>query len=48
MEQFVAIAWKLAHWGRTKMATIFSDDILKGIFLNENVQLSIKISLNIK
>ena len=31
------------HWGRDKMATIF--DIFKCIFLNENVWISIKISL---
>ena len=35
----------LAHWGRDKMAPIFSDDILKCIFLNENAWISLQISL---
>ena len=34
----------LTHWGRDRMAVI-SDDIFKCIFLNENVWISIKISL---
>ena len=34
----------LTHWGRDKMAK-FPDDIFKCIFLNENVWISIKISL---
>ena len=35
----------LTHWGRHKMAAIFADDIFKWIFSNENVWISIKISL---
>ena len=35
----------LTDWGRDKMATIFADDILKCIFLNENVWIKINISL---
>ena len=34
----------LTHWGRDKMTAIL-DDIFKRIFLNENVWISIKISL---
>ena len=33
------------HWGQDKMADIFADDIFKYIFLNENVWISINISL---
>ena len=36
---------RLTHWGRDKMATIFTDDIFKCIFLNEKVWIPIKISL---
>ena len=35
----------LTHWDRDKMAVILSDDIFKGIFLNGNVRISIKILL---
>ena len=35
----------LTHWGRYKMAAIFPDDTFKRIFLNENIIISIKISL---
>ena len=35
----------LTHWGRYKMDAIWSDDIFKCIFLNENVWIPIKISL---
>ena len=35
----------LAHWGRDKMDAILADDILKCIFLNENVWVPIEISL---
>ena len=41
----VSVVDSLTHWGRDKMAAIFSDDILKWIFLNENVWISINISL---
>ena len=36
----------LTNSGRDTMATIFPDDIFKCIFLNENVWISIEISLN--
>ena len=35
----------LTHWGQDKMAINFPEDIFKCIFLNENVWISIKISL---
>ena len=35
----------LTHRDRTEMATISADDIFKSIFLNENIFISIKISL---
>ena len=35
----------LTHWGRDKMARHFADDVFQCIFLNENVWISIKISL---
>ena len=35
----------LTHWGRDKNGCHFSDDIFKCIFLNENVWISIEISL---
>ena len=39
--------WKnvLIHWGWNKMATIFPNNIFKCILLNENVWISLKISL---
>ena len=39
----------LTHWSRDKMAAIrsFPDNIFKRIFLNENVWILLKISLNI-
>ena len=37
--------YHLTHWGRDKMAAIFPDGIFKYIFLNENIKISIKISL---
>ena len=42
---FEIIETQLTHRGRDKMAVIFSDDIFKCIFLNENVWSLIKISL---
>ena len=36
----------ITHWGRDKMAAIFPDDNFKYIFMNENVRISLKISLN--
>ena len=36
---------ELTHWGREKMTAIFQMPFSKGIFLNENVWVSIKISL---
>ena len=36
---------RLTYWGRDKMARHFPDDIFKWIFLNENVWISINISL---
>ena len=33
------------QWGRDKMADMFADDIFKCIFLNENIWISINISL---
>ena len=38
--------YHLPHWGGDKMAAIFADVIFKCIFLNENVWILIKISLN--
>ena len=35
----------LTHWGRDKNGRHFTYDIFKCIFLNENVRISIKISL---
>ena len=35
----------LTHWGRDKMDAIFTDDIFKCIFLNENARISLEISL---
>ena len=35
----------LTHWGRDKMTTIFKMTFFKCIFLNENICISIKISL---
>ena len=35
----------LTHWGQDKMAAIFTEDIFKCIFMNENVSIAIKISL---
>ena len=37
----------LTHWGQDKMAAILPDNIFKCIFLNENVWISIKISLKV-
>ena len=37
----------LTHWGRDKMAAILPDDIFKWIFFNENVWISINISLKV-
>ena len=36
----------LTHWGTNKNGHHFPDDIFKCLFLNENVWISIKISLN--
>ena len=50
----MAMEWKvvwfaktdfLTHWGRDKMAAISQTDIFQQIFLNENVWIAIKISL---
>ena len=38
-------ALSLTHWGRVKMVAILPDDIFKSIFLNENVWISLTISL---
>ena len=35
----------LTHWGRDKNVRLFADDTFKRIFLNENVRISINISL---
>ena len=35
----------LTHWGRDKMAATLADDIFKCIFLDENIWISIRISL---
>ena len=43
-ENFTEIC-SLTHWGRDKMAAVFADDTFKRIFLNENVRVSMKISL---
>ena len=37
--------WYLTYWGQHKNDRHFADDILKCIFLNENVWISIDISL---
>ena len=49
---FIYVMWQdscyrhtLTHWGQDKMAAIFADDIFKCILLNENVWISIKVSL---
>ena len=48
---YVHITWAilyleyLTHWARDKMAPIFADDIFKCIFLNENMWITIYISL---
>ena len=36
----------LTHWSRDKIAAIFPDDNFKYIFMNENIQILFKISLN--
>ena len=41
----LSLHWLLTHWGRDKMAAIFTKDIFKCIFINENIRVSIKISL---
>ena len=35
----------LTHWGRDKIAAIYTGDIFKCIFLNENIRITLKISL---
>ena len=37
--------FRLIHLPQNKMADTFADDIFKRIFLNENIRISIKISL---
>ena len=37
----------LTNWGRDKMAGVFSGDVFKCIFMNENIWISIKISLKL-
>ena len=41
----VVLFLSFTHWGRDKMATISRDDIFNRIFVNENVIISIKFSL---
>ena len=41
----VFINFLLTHWGRDKMAAVLTDDTFNRIFMNENVRISIKISL---
>ena len=36
---------ELTHWGRDKMDAFFADDTFKRISFNENIRISIKISL---
>ena len=35
----------LTHWGRDKNGRLFADDTFERIFLNENIRISIKMSL---
>ena len=37
--------WILTYWGRDKMAAVFQTTFSNAFFFNENVQISIKISL---
>ena len=37
--------YELTHWGRDKMATVSQTTLSNAIFLNENVRISIEISL---
>ena len=37
--------WKLPYWDRDRMTTFIADDIVKCIFFNEKIWISIKISL---
>ena len=39
--------WDLAHWGRDKMAAILQTTFSNAYFLNENVCISLKISLKL-
>ena len=41
----MAPCFNLTHWGRDKNGRLFADNTFKGIFFNENVRISIKISL---
>ena len=45
LQRHCAIMHNLTHWGRGKNGRHFADDILKCIFLNENVWIPIEISL---
>ena len=36
---------ELTHWGRGKMAVTLADDTFKCKFVNENILISIKVSL---
>ena len=42
---FCSVINVLTHWGRDEINNIFADNIFKRIFFNENVWISIKISL---
>ena len=44
-EAFVTLIWTFNKLRPRKNDRRFADDTLKGIFLNENVRISIKISL---
>ena len=43
--QYITAAMTLTHWDRDQMTAVSQTTFLKRIFLNENVQISIKISL---
>ena len=44
---WIIIGTRLSHWGRVKMAVIFSDDILNCILCNEKGWILIEISLKV-
>ena len=41
----IEIVFKLTHWGRGKMAVTLADNTFKCKFVNENIWISIKVSL---